>query len=148
MLQFYSGIYFIFVFCIIIQVHCSNERENGTTEIGPLAVIIPEGMCDSNVTLCSCHDWRKFMDDGNCCMTLACDDAEKFINIGVFKPKYLPARILPGFRIASMRLGHPELNVDENIFEEISYIGEFKVYESGIQVIYLFSLKLLKIIHF
>lgn len=150
MWQYCSNIYFIFVLCIIVQVHFSIERENVTTEIRPSADIIPEGKCDSNVTLCSCDDIReKLMYTNECCMSMSCNDAEELIVvIEVFKSAYLPARILPGFRIGTMSLGHPKLNVDKNIFEEISYIEKFKVYESNIQVIYSFFLKLLKDIHF
>lgn len=144
MFQNFLNIYFIFVFCIIIELNCRIEREIGATEIGPLADFISEEKCDSNLTLCCCDDVRNLMDEGDCCSVLSCLDSEKYIELEVYKSAFLPARILPGFHIAMIALHHPNVNVDENIFEEISSIEEFNVHQSNIQVIYLFSLKFLK----
>lgn len=149
MWQYCSDIYFIFVLCVIVQVHCNIERENGTTEMRPLADTIREVMCDSNVIPWSCDDIQeKLKEGGYCCTSMTCEYVKKICNLDVFESVYLPARIFSGFHIGTMSLGHPKLNVDENIFEEISSIVEFRVYESNLQVSYLFFLKLLKDIHF
>lgn len=146
-MQYCSYIYFIFVSCIIIQINCSIERENGT-EIEPLADVISREKCNSNVTLCSCDDMQNLMDGSNGFMELACLDFKKHIEFGVYKSAYLPAGILPGFHIAVMSLDHPKVNVNENIFEAVSSIFEFKVYQSNIQVIIYFPLNRLTLFVF
>lgn len=130
MLLYCLQIYFIFVLHIIIQANCSTAQGNETTEKELSEVTLSGEKCESQ--FCSCADFQK-LNESSCI-----NYPVKYIyRLVVSDNMTVPSGILPGYSITTLVINRPYTNVDENIFEKIVALKEFRVSESSIQVTYL-----------
>lgn len=133
MFHYCLDIYFIFVFCAHIELSCSVDQKIRTIE---RESSIFEEICDSD-EVCSCY-YMPIDYSNNCSISMSCNDYRELMDLGL-APGFPPATMLPGCNIKVIFF------MDEISLGEPILIEKFNVYESDIQVMHLFPLKLLLI---
>lgn len=137
-MQYFFQIYFICLFCEIVQVNYGILQEHTSGESSTLSYTEPRGKCTAEN--CTCAHISKWSG-------IECKDREYLPRLPELRfnnSTYLTEKNFLGLSIYSIILRNPDITIAENFLEGILRLKEFLVVQSSIKVTYLFILKVFK----